>query len=437
MQFLMGLDDVYQPIRSSLLTRDPIPDVKTAFSIISREESHRGSSSSSSGNKAQASVFVAKVHNNNNNFKKNLSTKNPNLRCTNPNCGLTSHTIEKCYKIIGYPEHIKKKWANNGNNNNQRSVSSNNSSTNTAEVPTYVAPSLTTDQIEQLINMLNSKPQSNIHANMAGLTPEENSGIGSQHRGHPSDQILKALRDRIDIRGNGDSALCDICHEAKYTREPFIICDHKTTNLGDIFHLDVWGPYRITSREGGIPLYLWSECVLTTTYLINRLPSSVLKETDSHGDNENSFALGGTNKDSSDSNSTSLRDFNDATNRELVTAAYDDITIEQSFTSEDNQNIINANSDQPNLKRSSRTSKLPTKLSDFVLDDKVKYGINKHVNYSNLSKENYCFSTNLNETLKPSSYHEARTNKDWEASMNTKMESLNRNNTIVITNLPP
>ncbi|GJY38415.1 ribonuclease H-like domain-containing protein [Tanacetum coccineum] len=249
MQFLMGLDDVYQPIKSSLLTRDPIPDVKTAFSIISREESHRGSSSSSSGNKAQAFVFVAKVHNNNNNFKKNLSTKNPNL-------------------------------ANNGNNNNQSSVSSNNSSTNTAEVPTYAAPSLTTDQIEQLINMLNSKPQSNIHVNMAEYTVnllsvhklardsklfigfdefkcyiqdlhrKKTLGIGSQHRGHPSDQILKALRDRIDIRGNGDSALCDICHEAKYTREPFIICDHKTTNLGDIFHLDVWGPYRITSREG-------------------------------------------------------------------------------------------------------------------------------------------------------------------------------------------
>ncbi|GKA23363.1 hypothetical protein Tco_0709325 [Tanacetum coccineum] len=57
-QFLMGLDDVYQPIRSSLLSRDPIPDLKTAFSIISREESHRGSSSSSSGNKPQVLVFA-------------------------------------------------------------------------------------------------------------------------------------------------------------------------------------------------------------------------------------------------------------------------------------------------------------------------------------------------------------------------------------------
>ncbi|GKE70726.1 ribonuclease H-like domain-containing protein, partial [Tanacetum coccineum] len=42
MQFLMGLDDYYQPVRSSLLTRDPLPEVKDAYNVISREESHRG-----------------------------------------------------------------------------------------------------------------------------------------------------------------------------------------------------------------------------------------------------------------------------------------------------------------------------------------------------------------------------------------------------------
>ncbi|XP_071740295.1 uncharacterized protein [Rutidosis leptorrhynchoides] len=41
MQFLMGLDEVYQPIRSNLLMTDPLPNVKTAFAVISREESHR------------------------------------------------------------------------------------------------------------------------------------------------------------------------------------------------------------------------------------------------------------------------------------------------------------------------------------------------------------------------------------------------------------
>ncbi|XP_071699849.1 uncharacterized protein [Rutidosis leptorrhynchoides] len=39
MQFLMGMDEVYTPIRSHILTTDQVPNVKTAFSIISRDES--------------------------------------------------------------------------------------------------------------------------------------------------------------------------------------------------------------------------------------------------------------------------------------------------------------------------------------------------------------------------------------------------------------
>ncbi|GKE70860.1 putative RNA-directed DNA polymerase [Tanacetum coccineum] len=91
-------------------------------------------------------------------------------------------------------------------------------------------------------------------------------------------------------------------------------------------------------------------------------------ETDSHGDNEISFAPRGINEDASESDSTLLGNFNDATDREFVTSPYDDITVEQSSTSEDNHNITNVNSDQPNLRKSLRTSKLPTKLSNFVLN---------------------------------------------------------------------
>ncbi|KAM0048341.1 putative retrotransposon gag domain, retrotransposon Copia-like protein [Helianthus debilis subsp. tardiflorus] len=40
MQFLMGLDSSYQSVRTNLLTRETLPSVKDAFSVISREESH-------------------------------------------------------------------------------------------------------------------------------------------------------------------------------------------------------------------------------------------------------------------------------------------------------------------------------------------------------------------------------------------------------------
>nr|GEZ87260.1 hypothetical protein [Tanacetum cinerariifolium] len=119
MQFLMGLNDVFQPIRSSLLARETLPDVKEAFAIISREESHIGitSSSSSSVTKHQVSSFVAKSNSWTNNGNKKFDNNkrignssnnrgpNPKLHCTN--CGNVGHTVDRCFDIIGYPRYNK------------------------------------------------------------------------------------------------------------------------------------------------------------------------------------------------------------------------------------------------------------------------------------------------------------------------------------------
>ncbi|GJX05691.1 ribonuclease H-like domain-containing protein [Tanacetum coccineum] len=42
-------------------------------------------------------------------------------------------------------------------------------------------------------------------------------------------------------------------HLAKQTREPFPLSDHKSVNLGELVHLDLWGPYKVSSREGFSP----------------------------------------------------------------------------------------------------------------------------------------------------------------------------------------
>nr|GEU40375.1 ribonuclease H-like domain-containing protein [Tanacetum cinerariifolium] len=47
MQLLMSLNEVFQPIRSILLSKENLLDVKDAFAIVSKEESHRGIASSS------------------------------------------------------------------------------------------------------------------------------------------------------------------------------------------------------------------------------------------------------------------------------------------------------------------------------------------------------------------------------------------------------
>ena len=38
MQFLSGLDDSYNQVKSHILLMDPLPSVKTAFSLVSCEE---------------------------------------------------------------------------------------------------------------------------------------------------------------------------------------------------------------------------------------------------------------------------------------------------------------------------------------------------------------------------------------------------------------
>ncbi|XP_071688694.1 uncharacterized protein [Rutidosis leptorrhynchoides] len=114
MQFLMGLDSVYTTVRSQILTTDPVPNVKTAFSIISRDESHRLHTPNGNNIKGQTNAFVGKVGNtgNTNNSFNKKKYRNPPLKCTN--CNMLGHTVDRCYELIGYPPGYIKKPFNQG-----------------------------------------------------------------------------------------------------------------------------------------------------------------------------------------------------------------------------------------------------------------------------------------------------------------------------------
>ncbi|GJR97848.1 ribonuclease H-like domain-containing protein [Tanacetum coccineum] len=62
--------------------------------------------------------------------------------------------------------------------------------------------------------------------------------------GHPSDQVLSVLHNDLDISKSSSIFVCEVCYRAKQTR------DHKSKKLGKLVHLDLWGPYRVSSREG-------------------------------------------------------------------------------------------------------------------------------------------------------------------------------------------
>ncbi|XP_076892144.1 uncharacterized protein LOC143543785 [Bidens hawaiensis] len=147
MQFLMGLDDVYQPVRTNLLTREPLPTIKTGFSIVSREESHRFSSGSSKG-QSQNVGFLSKNPQSFDNKKMFNRGHNPNLKCTH--CNKIGHTVERCFEIVGYPQSNRFKPAS-------KQFSSCNSFPTKGSSSNSVVSTLTPDQVSKLLGLLDEK----------------------------------------------------------------------------------------------------------------------------------------------------------------------------------------------------------------------------------------------------------------------------------------
>nr|GEY78320.1 putative ribonuclease H-like domain-containing protein [Tanacetum cinerariifolium] len=59
------------------------------------------------------------------------------------------------------------------------------------------------------------------------------------------------------------------------------------------------------------------------------------------------------------------------------------------------------------VRRSFIQTKLPTSLNDFIIKGKVKYGVQKVVNYANLNHENFYFASGLNKSIESTCYDEA------------------------------
>nr|GEU39649.1 hypothetical protein [Tanacetum cinerariifolium] len=132
---------VCEPVRSAFLTRDPLPDVKDAYNIVSRGESDRGipESFGTFDAKLNATSFVAKTFNNN---RRNLNTNN-NTRGLFPNNN-----------------------NNRGPNNNGKIVEKLVTLLmNAMRFPS--SPSgFTPEQMEKLLNLINDNRVGNFHANM-------------------------------------------------------------------------------------------------------------------------------------------------------------------------------------------------------------------------------------------------------------------------------
>ncbi|XP_071738670.1 uncharacterized protein [Rutidosis leptorrhynchoides] len=467
---------------------------------LMREESHRNFASHSAGTKVQNSAFVAK---------------------TQPN------TFSRCFEVIGYPPRYIRKPFNQGapkftaNNNNCVSEKYNES---------VGSSPFTVEQITKLMSLINEKDNgasTSMNSNMSdcfiqdlmlnkvvgigdeqdGLYVFNKSVIGINNNstacsmklwhsrlGHPASQVLNILKDNLNISNfNNDTEPCDICHQAKQTREPFPLSEHKSLKIGDLLHLDLWGPYKVASKEG-LPsavlsgkspfelvyqhkpnlshlkgyklLSLESKNVFfsrdvkfyETIFPFKQKDITVVTEKDVNhlnffdqifveSQNTNNLSLNDEGRESEVSDGTEYDSSSDTvceTEGNTQSATLDDIASDDTSSPEGNvQNQTNVNVDmQPligetsELRRTSRPTRIPTRLNDYVLNANVKYDLNKVVDYANLSKENLCFVSNLNKSIEPTCYSEACLDKNWVDAMNTEIDALMRNNTWVLVDLP-
>ncbi|XP_051128935.1 uncharacterized protein LOC127249912 isoform X2 [Andrographis paniculata] len=157
MQFLMGLNEKYYTLSFIILRSDPLPDVMDAFAMVSREESARVIDAGNTSDKTLSAVVSEKK------FVKSR-VKNPNLKCSH--CGGSGHLVERCYKLIGYPE--KRCFPKNENAGESANIVRETSSSNVVE-PSNNTPD-SSELIEQLLRMANVCKDDHSHkVNMAGI----------------------------------------------------------------------------------------------------------------------------------------------------------------------------------------------------------------------------------------------------------------------------
>ncbi|GJS92005.1 ribonuclease H-like domain-containing protein [Tanacetum coccineum] len=350
-------------------SKETLPGVRSAYAIISSEESHRVAVGSIAGTsqRNQASAFVSNVPNSQSGgYGLNINRPSGGSGLVCENCGFNGHTIDRCFKIIGYPADFGKKKS--GQNFKKQSVSNNNSvgksspSGFTDEQMTILISLIKDNKVGKNVNGkiidsganqhmtytdkeldnvldishlkikvghpngteayifkienlrlsndltfydvmvipeycvtlisvhklvkenkvivafdknrcyflnqdLNLKNVLGIGEQCEGLYYYNDKGIKintstlrfqcmlSQHDwhcglGHPADHVLNVLKDSLNIDKKDNIVCCEICQRAKQTRELFPLSDHKSKSLGDLVHLDLWGPYKVISFEG-------------------------------------------------------------------------------------------------------------------------------------------------------------------------------------------
>ncbi|GKB14076.1 ribonuclease H-like domain-containing protein [Tanacetum coccineum] len=241
-------------------------------------------------------------------------------------------------------------------------------------------------------------------------------GIGDQCEGllgHPAEPVLNVLKDSLQINKKDNTFCCEICQRAKQTREHFPLSDHTSKCLGDLVHLDLWRPYRVTSSEG-------FRYFLTVVDDYTRADSEIEK--------------------------------NDSTNAFQDVNHINFFNIEYPEIPNDDERVANSLNKGKSDSSSSSVSGSNINTADFLVDsendadssDELVATQNEGVatleenvfSEGNLDQNPSSSQGVQNVRREPKSYFEASKYPHWTDAMNQEMDALLRNGTWKIVELP-
>ncbi|XP_038721609.1 uncharacterized protein LOC120013751 [Tripterygium wilfordii] len=201
MQFLMGLNDSYSAIVSQILLQDPFPDINKAFNLVRQEERKQKLTEKSPSISQEAMAMAVQNFQSfqNNGASKSFNKSNAPKRNADGNqkstqntkeglfcnyCKMTNHTIDKCFRIHGYPNPPNnntsntKKFKHTNSNYKSGKAHANQVTTETEHKPTL---EFSADQCQQILQFLqNQGHQSN---GSQGIQSQAASVSGHSHFG--------------------------------------------------------------------------------------------------------------------------------------------------------------------------------------------------------------------------------------------------------------
>ncbi|XP_019233997.1 PREDICTED: uncharacterized protein LOC109214527 [Nicotiana attenuata] len=307
LQFLMGLSKSYSNVRSNVLMKRPVVSVNEAYAIVTQEESQRALGVADM-NKDLLTMMAGRPQYN--------KPKKIGMVCEH--CGYKCHLKENCYNIVGYPTDFKSKKKTHVAGGGRTFASNANAEDTSNSKSQSQGHYLTQEQYQQIVeqtyrfkglysvNVLGidreheglyviKQMEAENKALVAETITKENAETVLWHyrMGHASIrslQHLSVLKNKISSIETGN---CDYLRSDNGTEFCNTQCDSLFASYGIIHqtscpykpqqndterkHRHILEVARAFKFRSGVPIRFWGDCVKTAVYVINRLPTLVLK----------------------------------------------------------------------------------------------------------------------------------------------------------------